>query len=170
MQLSSCPACNSQVSPAAKSCPGCGHPLVMEEPTTKNPSGAIAAIIVALITGGSAFLPWIEMGALSRSGVPGDGYIVLGASVVAGLVGLNALQKGFMGRGTGLVILLCGLLAGWIGKIDYQDVSGRIELLQGSIFGGAGAVGPGLYGVLIGAFCMCVLGLVVLVGGERVAS
>ncbi|MYL32565.1 zinc-ribbon domain-containing protein [Pontibacillus yanchengensis] len=57
MSLMNCPACDNQVSPQAKSCPKCGHPL---KPTPSTPPpvekkeglgfwGVVGAVVVAII-------------------------------------------------------------------------------------------------------------------------
>jgi hypothetical protein len=54
MKLMNCPACGLQISPQAKSCPGCGHPVansfVSSTPDTRKRGGAVSSLVLGILS------------------------------------------------------------------------------------------------------------------------
>ena len=145
MDLLPCPACNQPVSPEAKACPKCGHPLVPASAEPQIPVVALLAIAFGLLAGLGAFLPWVNVGALTRSGVPGDGYFVLGASVVAILVGARAVLYRQMNRRSAVYVMISGLVSVGVSALDMLNLSGTVAESGNPFVAGLISVGAGLF-------------------------
>ena len=137
-------------------------PLSTNQSDVNRTAGAIV-IAGAVITVVGCFLPAIEItapfvGTISRSYISsGDGAVVAGIALFAGLLGLLLLIRR-VGIVVPIVLLLAVLGAGWAIAVDYLDASRRLTSLPSLAIG---SVGAGLYAAAFG--------IVVLAAGTVVA-
>ncbi len=96
----------------------------------------------------ASFMPWIEVGPLTRSGVEGggDGLITLALGAALALSATLSHRQ----RQIRLAWGLLGLVALAVAGFDYIQVSKRVAQANAE-FPGVASVGYGLYAVVIGA-------------------
>lgn len=169
-----CRSCGAEVGVEWTNCPKCEAPMeaerAEEQPKDEGVrpgllSGSLAIVAGVLVALGS-FLPWITLrapfvGQISRSGLEGgDGIFTL----VLGL-GLAALGVARITSDTERTIqrwaLLLGAIVGGIGGLNFADAQARAADVAREAEGAAiGAVGMGLWVILVGAVFALLAGLI----------
>jgi hypothetical protein len=121
----------------------------------------VLVLVGGLLAVVGVLLPWISLGAISRSGMDmgGDANIVLGAGLVACLIAAGNGSKRTLGTTGQLLSSLAGLSIVAVGVVDYQELSNRVRSLEDSPLGAAASVGLGLYVCIAGGVLTVVGGL-----------
>jgi hypothetical protein len=125
----------------------------------------------------ATFMPWLTatapfVGTTSRNLIDGgDGQILAGVAVAAGLLGLTMLVRG---PNTVMVILvaLLAAVASWVIVLDYQEVSGRVANVPTAAGGFTiiAEVGPGPYLAGVGVIVWVIGGIVGFAKRNRPAA
>ncbi|MBK9034584.1 MAG: hypothetical protein IPL61_25505 [Myxococcales bacterium] len=134
--------------------PAWPHPSSAMPPVApaRSPTTAVAPMLLVggILAAVSVFLPWISLGALSRSGMElgdgGDPAIILVLAGVAVVLSLRAP----LGGGRRFFAFLVGLAILVIAGIDFQEIKERVDGLADSPLAGAASVGSGLYVAIVG--------------------
>ena len=113
-----------------------------------------------------AFLPWISVLGESKRGIECDGAIVMVGAGLGFLLALIGVLRRRFGRGMGVGLLLAGLIAGGVGVYDLLSIKDSLGQM-GSIANAIVRVEPGLYLCAASGSLMALLGLVVLIVGDR---
>lgn len=133
--------------------------------------------LIAVAAGGGlavigAALPWITgtaplVGTFTRSGLDGgDGFITAGAGGVAVAAAWWATRRA--GRWPPLLAVLCAVVIGLVGGVNYVDVQDRIDRYEDIADGlGFASVGVGLWFTLLSSAVVLVGALVVRANPER---
>lgn len=110
--------------------------------------GTIMVTVAGGVVSLASFMPWIEVGPLTRSGVEGggDGLITLALGAALALSATLSHRQ----RQIRLAWGLLGLVALAVAGFDYIQVSKRVAQANAE-FPGVASVGYGLYAVVIGA-------------------
>jgi hypothetical protein len=176
-----CPDCAESVDAVDAVCRYCGHgfgaqpaPLAMAPaaPAVSTatvavggslsgfPAAAAVAVLGGVLMAIGSVGPWATAAFASVSGTDGDGQLTLVAAVAAiSFAVLMGTRKG--GTLSAVMTMLAALAGGFVGVIDLQSISHK---LQG--FDGVAAVGWGLYAVIAGAGLVAI-GVLMSAGKKR---
>lgn len=131
-------------------------PQTAEAPSVKPLVLWIAASAAAMVVG--ALGPWAEVADLvSVNGTEGDGWLILGAGLLAAALALPVLLKGTARRSL-IIAAVVGALGAIIAAVDLADISSFAG--GGSVFGGVVDTGWGLYLALAGSISVSVASVV----------
>jgi hypothetical protein len=112
---------------------------------------SLAGLILAVVMGIGAFLPWVSLLGISVSGVSegaGDGWFVLAGAVVALVGAFWGFSAGRLRVGPGLLILIGGALGAVVAFVDWPPAAVAIGLVLCAI-GGVLLALLGLVGLII---------------------
>lgn len=171
-----CAACGTAIGPA-RFCPTCSHERGAPIPSSSPPAGrrgvtapnsqTSAPGVIGLLGGIGlvigAFLPWVTatapfVGTITRSGMDGgDGIFFIVMGVVAGLVGLSAIQGGSSPRRT--LLVLVGVAAGALTAYEWSDVNSRVASATAESSMITASVGGGLILLALSSVAVVVSGL-----------
>jgi hypothetical protein len=147
--------------PAVQSTVSESHEEELEAPMRANRVGPAILLAGAVLSVIGCFLPWLRataplVGTVTKSGLSGDGLVVLAIAGVAALLGIAMLATGKTGWVPALVGVALASLTLVIVAIDYSDISGRVAKLTSGPVPFAAEVGEGLYLVGFGAIVWAV--------------